>query len=182
MLSSGDNISFLSSSLMRLLGMTTKERTPAGKKLSAVTITGKKLEDRMGFLPFMWDNRYNTYVDEIDEQHQQLIKLIRKMRAVVENQFNQQIQSNVLDELLDYTHYHFNTEETLMVEHQYPFSEIHKRQHDEFTSRIHEFREDFCQGKVQAFRILGFLVNWLIDHILVSDKELGHYLNSKGIF
>ena len=88
----------------------------------------------------------------------------------------------MLDELLDYTHYHFNTEEMLMADHQYPFSEIHKRQHDEFTVRIQEFRNDFCQGKAQTFKILCFLFNWLIEHILVSDKELGRYLNSKGIF
>ena len=162
--------------------MTIEKPTLESKQLLAMTLKGKKLEDKMSFKPFIWDNRYNTYVDEIDEQHQRLIKLIRKMRAVVENQFNQQIQISVLDELLDYTHYHFNTEETLMVEHQYPFSEIHKRQHDDFTFRIREFREDFCQGKAQAFRLLSFLINWLIDHILVSDKELCRYLNSKGIF
>lgn len=162
--------------------MTTTKRILADNKLSTVMITGNKSDDKMGFKPFIWDNRYNTYVDEIDEQHQHLIKLIRKMRIVVENQFNQQIQNNVLDELIDYTHYHFNTEEILMFEHQYPFSEIHKRQHDDFTCRIREFREDFDQGKAQAFRILSFLVNWLIDHILISDKKLGHYLNSKGIF
>ena len=158
----------------------TNDMKPEDKRLAGITL--KNPENKMGFKPFMWNNRYNVYVDEIDEQHQHLMKLIQKMRAVVETQLDHRIQSNVLDELLDYTHYHFNTEEMLMTEYQYPFSEIHKRQHDEFTFRIQEFRADFCQGKVQTFKILSFLINWLFDHILVSDKELGRYLNSKGVF
>jgi hemerythrin len=152
------------------------------KRLAGITITGRNPANKMGFKPFIWKNGYNVYVDEIDEQHQHLMKLILKMRAGVENQLDHQLQRYVLDELLDYTHYHFNTEEMLMADHQYPFSEIHKHQHDEFIFRIQEFRNDFCQGKAQTFKILGFLVNWLVDHISVSDKELGHYLNSKGIF
>lgn len=152
------------------------------KRLASIMITGMNPETKMGFKPFIWKNCYNVYVDELDEQHQHLMRLIRKMRAGVENQLDHQLQRFVLDELLDYIHYHFNTEEMLMADYQYPFSEIHKRQHDEFTFHIQEFRNDFCQGKAQTFKILGFLVNWLVDHFLVSDKELGRYLNSKGIF
>jgi hemerythrin len=42
----------------------------------------------------------------------------------------------VVDELIDYTQYHFSTEEKYMLEYAYPGYEQHKAEHEEFIDKI----------------------------------------------
>lgn len=86
----------------------------------------------------------------------------------------------ILQELLNYTVLHFSTEEVLMDMFEYKESAEHKRTHDSFVELIKMEQEklelliankDFEKVDAELKMILKFLQNWLITHILKSDKQ-----------
>ena len=102
---------------------------------------------------FEWDDNYSVGVAEIDEQHQELIELINRLHEAIEqgsagNAASSAINeldtmSSVLDELVDYSCYHFSTEEKYMLEYTYPEYDRHKRLHAQFVDRVEAFKRDY---------------------------------------
>jgi hemerythrin-like metal-binding protein len=130
-----------------------------------------------------WSNQYKINVEEVDEQHQVLIRLINELYDAVVKGSDKLILAKILNELVDYTGYHFNTEEELMSLYRYPGFEHHKVQHDELAQQVHELKDNYSQGKsIISFEVLVFLNDWLINHILDSDQKYADYLNARGVF
>ena len=127
-----------------------------------------------------WNSFYSVHVDEIDEQHKKLIHLINEMYDAMKNGKGTDALGSILSELVEYTKYHFDTEEELFLEHDYPEREAHKKVHDDLTRRAKAFKDQFDQGnESRAMDVMLFLSNWLNVHILEVDKKYVPYLNSK---
>jgi hemerythrin len=92
-------------------------------------------------------------------------------------------QFHVLEELIKYTFYHFETEEKYMVKYQYPGYELHKREHENLTSKVNSIKTDFEKGEaINSKDIIMFLRDWLIKHILGSDKQYVPYLSKSDLY
>jgi len=129
-----------------------------------------------------WSDKYSVNIKIIDEQHQQFIKMINELSDRVAEESLPDTVGQILDKMLDYTNYHFKTEEDLFKTHNYPGFEIHKQQHDAFVKQVFELKEDFSKGRITiTLKILAFLNEWLINHILDSDQKYASYLNEKGV-
>ena len=142
---------------------------------------------------FKWDEKYSVKVVELDDQHKRLIDLINKLYKAYLNSKNEDIlsatlkeldtQFYVLEELIKYTLYHFETEEKYMVKYQYPGYELHKREHENLASKVNSLKNDFEKGEaIHSKDIIMFLRDWLIKHILGSDKQYVPYLNKSGLY
>ncbi len=83
----------------------------------------------------------------------------------------------MLDELINYTHYHFSREEKLMKESGYQGLMEHMNEHEEFRAKVmvilnsYEQRENDIQN-----RVISELSTWLRDHIMGTDRLLIPYL------
>ena len=66
---------------------------------------------------FQWDNYYNTGIDIVDKEHQQLVNLLNALIGVLVNK--QQITEKelflLLDKLEEYAQVHFSDEEKIML-------------------------------------------------------------------
>ncbi|MCK5522946.1 MAG: hemerythrin family protein [Thiomargarita sp.] len=134
-----------------------------------------------------WSNEYSVNIKEIDRQHQFLINIINKMHELVMTDAgdaaNRSDIRRVFAKLADYTDYHFRTEEELFKTHNYPGFKIHKQQHNELVLQILELQRRFLKNEVSITQeIFNFLKKWLLNHILISDKEYTVFLNAKGVF
>ncbi|WP_038055161.1 bacteriohemerythrin [Thermodesulfobacterium hydrogeniphilum] len=122
-----------------------------------------------------WNEQLVTGIKEVDTQHQKLISLINELYEALIQKKEKEVLDRILRELVDYTNYHFKTEERLMDENKCPEKEVHKKAHEFFKSKIKELirkkEEDYA-----SFELFKFLKNWLITHILVMDKKLGCFL------
>jgi len=78
---------------------------------------------------------------------------------------------------------HFAHEEKLFAQTRYPEAAAHKKQHDELTRQVLEVQAKFHRGETGTLtlEIMNFLRNWLVNHILGSDKKYGPHLNSNGV-
>ncbi len=132
---------------------------------------------------FIWNDQYSLNVKKVDEQHKHLFHLLNTLHDVVVEGAEQRILAHILDELIEYTVYHFETEEKLFAEHHYPDYVKHKREHDDLTRRVVEFQKTFRAGSATiSFELLDFLRDWLAKHTLGTDRKYATFMNAKGVF
>ncbi len=110
--------------------------------------------------------------DLVDKQHKKLIELLNQLyTAFLQNQSHQMLL-DIISELKKYTIYHFKTEEAIFDKFGFVFSREHKNEHKFFTDKVREFAfKYFHNPDLLTVEILDFLFNWVINHILLSDKK-----------
>lgn len=131
-----------------------------------------------------WDNSLSVGIDLVDEQHKMLITRLSDLSEAVELNRGEAQIAKTLDFLVDYTDFHFSTEEKHMTEQDYPGLGHHKEQHDQFKTLLRHLVEDFEEEgatRALATSINVFLVNWLVNHIKGVDIEFGKFLNEKDL-
>jgi len=129
-----------------------------------------------------WKGAYQTDIKEIDDQHKKLVSIINELHEAMLVGKGKTILSKVLQELVDYTVYHFDTEEKYFDMYDYPEAETHKSQHKDLVDQVAKLQEKFNSGeKVLSLEVMNFLRDWLHDHIIGSDTLFGPYLKSKGL-
>ena len=129
-----------------------------------------------------WDDSYSVNVREIDQQHQQLIRMLNEFYAHIEQDSKGAFRT-LLDSLVDYTQYHFSTEEKYFAQYGYPDADAHIQTHKNFTGKVLDVRERLLNGQmVLSVEITSFLKNWLTDHIKGADKAYGRHFNEHGLY
>lgn len=115
-----------------------------------------------------WSKLFETNLDIIDYQHKVLIKKI--------NQLNQSIQDNffennniLLDEILEYTFYHFDTEETYFDIYDYPEKESHINEHRNFRDYIKNISKEEIYNLEFNKKLFNFLHEWIMHHTFEFD-------------
>ena len=132
---------------------------------------------------FKWDDKYSVGVKLFDEQHKKLFTLMSNLRESMQGEDTKKVVGEVLDELIDYATTHFSDEEREMLEHGYPEYEVQREQHQDFLNQVNEFKTSYAAGKtMMTTEVMGFLVNWLTNHIAQTDKKYGVFFNDKGIY
>ena len=129
-----------------------------------------------------WQSHYSVNIKEIDKQHQQLVNIMNNLHDGMKQGKGKEVLSQVLNELINYTAFHFKTEETLFDKYSYPETTVHKRQHTDLVQQVLEFKENFDSGKkILTMEVMEFLKEWLTNHIVGSDRNYSVYLNNKGV-
>lgn len=130
----------------------------------------------------VWSEKYDVNVKRVNEEHQKLFGMINDLYDAMNIGTGQYIVGNIIDGLVDYTKFHFKTEEDIMIRIAYPDYEKHKFQHDAFVKKVAEFQEKFKKGAILlSLDVLKFLEDWLINHICKMDKAYSTYFNKNGI-
>jgi len=124
---------------------------------------------------FIWDDSYKTGVESIDIQHQKLVSLLNELDESLNIGGDTHKVIKLLDELVEYTHFHFKDEEKFMLAHEYntPSFQKHLLAHQEFINQINTAQQA-CHADPDKVTddLLDFLVQWLINHILLTDKQM----------
>jgi len=134
----------------------------------------------------IWSSDYDTGIEEIDDQHRILVSTINEANEKLQSDSSLAVLENITKDLLSYALYHFETEEEMMLEHDYKsYSaeeyEAHMKQHRDFSAQVVEVRESIKAGNPMPKEdLIAFLTNWLINHINKTDKKLAAFLHSKA--
>ena len=124
-----------------------------------------------------WSDDFLVGNPIIDNDHKQLFKLVNQLNGAMISGQGSKVISGVLASLIDYTASHFKREEDMMVKHNYPDYEEHKRVHQDLVSKVQGLQARLDAGEnVLSQEIMLFLRTWLTGHILESDSRLAHYL------
>jgi hemerythrin len=132
-----------------------------------------------------WRDDFATGVAEIDEQHMILVHTLNEAAVKLKHDTSQETLEQITQDLLSYALYHFETEEELMQQYGYAdatgdAADQHLSQHRAFSAKVVSVRDGLKSGmKITASDLLDFLNNWLVNHILNTDKKLGAFIVAK---
>ncbi|ABK43127.1 methyl-accepting chemotaxis sensory transducer [Magnetococcus marinus MC-1] len=124
-----------------------------------------------------WNSHLVIGVAQMDKEHSQLVALINQLyHTILEGGSSKQGQP-VLEALMRYTQDHFKHEEALLKQMHYPDLQAHMAEHRALIEQVQHFQQDFERGQASInLRLVGFLKDWLSNHILGSDKPYGTYV------
>lgn len=124
---------------------------------------------------FPWNVAFYTGIDEIDQQHKQLVAILNRLaRHFVSGDSSEGELEQIITELADYADYHFRSEE--LIWHRYfeghPMLAAHENAHHDFFDQIKRIQNS--QRNLEEFvdELFGFLTRWLAFHILDNDKRM----------
>lgn len=128
----------------------------------------------------IWNDAYSVGMPEIDDQHKVLFDLINQLWEAIVNRSTIEQQLELIGKLEHYTLSHFTAEETFMRAFEYPDFDIHKKAHESFVKKIAHEKANLQATQHLSLDILNFLKDWLIEHIMVSDKAYARYCREKS--
>jgi len=127
-----------------------------------------------------WTKDLSVEIPLIDEQHQKLISYLNELYSHMKQGKGKDIISDILKKLVEYTKYHFNTEEELFKKFNYPDEQSHVSEHKFFIDKVNDFSRDFNNQKIfVTIEVFQFLNNWVTNHIKIVDKKYGPFLKGK---
>ena len=129
---------------------------------------------------FPWTDALKVGHELIDADHKRLVDLINSLNDAMSERRGKEVIGHTLKELVDYTVYHFGREEAIQRTNNYPVYPDHKGKHDAFITKIKEMQKELDGGNLSlSLSVMSFLKDWLSNHILVEDKKLVAFINSK---
>lgn len=134
----------------------------------------------MSYMP--WSDDLSVGLESVDEQHRWLVDATNQLHAeLVKDTPDRAVMGEIIEGLMDYTMNHFIMEEELFQRHAYPDAAAHKAQHDHFTAQVMDTLVRFEDGEDVGQETLDFLKNWLINHIMRTDKAYTPFLAAHGV-
>ncbi len=119
-------------------------------------------------------------VKKFDEHHKKLFSIINKLSNAMSNGLAGKSVTEIVKELVDYTDYHFKAEEEAFEQFNFPGKEDHIRIHNTMLKTARGLLEDAQHGKkVLSTELLEFLQDWILEHIMGTDKEYSSFLKNK---
>lgn len=125
---------------------------------------------------------YSVGITAIDQQHKKLVDLLNQLWAEMMDGRGPQQLAATIDALVDYTVCHFSSEETLMRFHRYPDVAAHCAEHNRLKVQVLAMRDDYRAGRSRDPNdMVNFLRQWILDHIMHTDKEYTLHLRAAGL-
>jgi len=123
----------------------------------------------------IWKDSYSIGMDLIDTQHKHLFEIGNQAYALLKNGLKFDKYDDIvliIEDLSNYTKYHFKCEEEYMLEINYSGYEDQKKEHTNFIEKIDGIQLHNIDNNQQKHieDLLQFIFNWILEHILEKDK------------
>lgn len=127
---------------------------------------------------YQFKDEFRIGIDSIDKEHQKLFEIADRAYETLMDEFipdKYDYIVEILNELKEYAATHFKHEEEYMASIRYKKLFSQKASHEEFIEKISTYDlEQIDENQKEAILgVLDFLNDWLVHHILESDKLIG---------
>jgi len=131
---------------------------------------------------FKWSDDYSVKVPSIDAQHRKLVGMLNELHDGMSAGTGTDQLAVLLNGLIAYTAEHFTYEEQLFAEHGYPQTTAHTEEHRRLVTQVLDFKKKYEASEATInMQLMKFLKDWLIKHILGSDKAYSAHLVERGV-
>ncbi len=120
------------------------------------------------FTEFEWSDKFEIGVQEMDEEHKFLINKINIFVRALNGDGNPE---KSFQDMKAFTIKHFEDEERYMKSFNYSSFEAHKKIHIALLAKVQSFENELKNGTIDKTRVVAFLKNWLVSHILGVDTQ-----------
>lgn len=132
-------------------------------------------------MPFiLYEEKYSIGIKNIDDQHQTLFNMVNDIHDAILHEQGNDVVKRMLNELVKYVIMHFTTEENYMKEHNFPDYSAHKQEHINLAKQIVELLHNVRKEGIlsNSASIISFLKDWLLNHIVETDRLYADYITS----
>jgi hemerythrin len=130
-----------------------------------------------------WTPDLAVNVPAIDDQHKELYSRMNDLcNAIMEGKGRNEVGSFVRY-LSEYTTFHFEDEEALMRQHEYPGYDAQRAAHRLFRERVRKMAAQTDSDVIPSdlvVTVVNEMKNWFSNHIRTMDKQIGDFLAAPG--
>jgi hemerythrin-like metal-binding protein len=147
------------------------------KNLSALSASVSRFSVARQY--FVWDSSIATEVPLIDQRHKRLFEAINRLVDACAQGIGRAELKKSLDFLMDYTVKHFDEEEKIQREYNYPDYPAHRKVHEAFKENVRSLSRDLIAKGVSEEliqRVKTEAGDWLLKHITIMDLKLGKFI------
>lgn len=123
----------------------------------------------------VWDDGMSVGIDSLDNDHKQLIDALSQLMSAKNDNCAWSIIEPIFQQLEHYCLTHFAREEALLAKINYQQFDAHKKSHQSFIKKIPQLKkqwyEETTEPEVVKEKIILFLQQWLLKHILEEDLD-----------
>ena len=124
-----------------------------------------------------WRDSYSVGVEQFDNEHHKLVELINRMFIILRDKEDIMAVSDAVARLIDYTEFHFASEESALEQTDFPNLAAHKQLHAVLVRDITDFQQKILAEESDVGpEFYRFLRDWLLGHILEEDKQYTQYM------
>jgi hemerythrin len=131
---------------------------------------------------FRWNDSYSLGDERVDSQHRCLFDLVNDVVRSCDYGADKEKLKGTLEFMVNYAVQHFDDEEDLQVQCNFPEYEQHKKMHDDFkitvVDLVERFHESGSSSRLSS-DVNRLVVRWLLNHIMVEDKKIVRHLQGK---
>lgn len=131
-----------------------------------------------------WNDRLKIGVAEIDHQHKEFVEKMEQFQQACRQGKGQQELTSMVKEIEFYVGYHFQAEEKLQKQFNYPKYKHHKQIHEMYANQVKKLKEHFVENGTNisiTLKFQSYLADLLIKHINGEDKEFGKFLADNNL-
>lgn len=129
---------------------------------------------------YEWSPKLSLKIDIVDQEHKEIYNRINHLSDMLYDDTTEEAIGKTLEDLAEYVIKHFETENKLLEEYQYPKLELHRAEHNKFRTKIKALLNIYFDGRYAlSIDTIHFLRDWLTNHIRTSDMAYAAYINEK---
>lgn len=129
-----------------------------------------------------WSHASAVGVKAMDDQHGILMDTMNDLRLTLMNGSSQERVDVQLEQLIDFTRLHFQSEERLLEQQGYPSLLAHRAAHASLLLRVREAIDHAQRHKnAESVSLLSHLRSLYLEHFEEFDRAYGSWLNDHGI-
>jgi hemerythrin len=134
----------------------------------------------MKAMHIQWKDEYCVGHALIDYDHQTLVNITNELFSCVHKGLSSEEISTVIKYLINYVELHFQREEKLFLESEYPDVQAHLKKHREIEQVVHGISDQYAAdpAAINIDEVMVFLKNWLINHIMRTDRHYVPFLSA----
>ena len=122
-----------------------------------------------------WKDSYKIGDPEVDQQHQYLFELTNEFIAAD----SLGAMRGLMIQLYKHTREHFEREEDLMRQVNFPDLARHQDHHNQLLRRLSELSMDVGKGYMNKPAIVGLMTEWATKHIPQEDALVVAFMRPK---
>lgn len=130
---------------------------------------------------FEWNDAFSVGIRQIDEQHKHLFEIGEQIHELSKD-FSDQDRfdeiTQAITDLVNYTVFHFGTEEMLFEKHGYQEAEEHRKEHQKFVDYLNGLDLSHIDAHQEntVKELLKFVALWIFKHINNTDFRYRDHL------
>ena len=132
---------------------------------------------------FIWNEKLTLGVETMDDEHKNLVEKINQLITQLQAQYDKEDKNalyNAFIDLASYTQEHFSHEEKYMESIDYPQLNSHKKIHEKLLTQVGLYGAQIQNGTLDDQKLITFLRNWLISHIMGVDMQYAKHQQLPG--